>query len=175
MIFFSKCLVLSLSITTHVPCLPFYFLPIESSLYHFNPLYHYTLSLHSWQLVCWLQGPRYQVELESYESKREGDGLRGGFCPWHAVLGLGQSEWKWEWDQTHLGLVPGDKQVHLLFKLCSLCLRAWALKHNPPKLGSMLVQLIISYNFGHISLVPTFLCLLIHIMAWMVIGLMWCN
>lgn len=115
--------------------------------------------------VCWLQGPRYQVELESYESKREGDGLRGGFCPWHAVLGLGQSEWKWEWDQTHLGLVPGDKQVHLLFKLCSLCLRAWALKHNPPKLGSMLVQLIISYNFGHISLVPTFLCLLIHIMA----------
>lgn len=95
MIFFKMSLVLSLCIMTHVPCPTVLFplnLPCTTLTLCTTTLCLSTLDIY----VCWLQGPRYQEEPESYESEREGDGLRGEFCPWHAVLGLGQAEWKWE-------------------------------------------------------------------------------
>lgn len=41
--------------------------------------------------MCGLQDPRYQVGQGSCESKRAGDGLRGGDSPWQTDLGLGQA------------------------------------------------------------------------------------
>lgn len=41
--------------------------------------------------MCGLQDPRYQVGQGSCESKRAGDGLRGGENPWQTDLGLGQA------------------------------------------------------------------------------------
>lgn len=41
--------------------------------------------------MCGLQDPRYQVGQGSSESKRAGDGLRGGDSPWQTDLGFGQA------------------------------------------------------------------------------------